>query len=87
MGHPKNQQRALGRFYMYATIQVWAQAIEKAGTLELEAVIEALRTNEFDTISAASASTRRATSRLRALRWYVWKGGDYAPVDPGKLAD
>jgi hypothetical protein len=48
--------------YAYAAVQVWAQAAEKAGSLELQAMIAALRQHQFDTCWARSTSTRRATS-------------------------
>jgi branched-chain amino acid transport system substrate-binding protein len=34
----------------YGVVQVWAQAAEKAGSLELQAMIASLRSNEFDTV-------------------------------------
>jgi branched-chain amino acid transport system substrate-binding protein len=34
----------------YAAVQVWAQAVEKTGSLELPKVIAALRSHEFDTV-------------------------------------
>ena len=36
--------------YAYATVQVWAQAAEKAGSLELQAMIASLRQHRFDTV-------------------------------------
>ena len=36
--------------YGYAVVQVWAQAVEKAGTFDADAVVEALRRNQFDTV-------------------------------------
>ena len=36
--------------YAYAAVQVWAQAAEKAGSLELPAMIAALRQHQFDTV-------------------------------------
>jgi branched-chain amino acid transport system substrate-binding protein len=35
--------------YSYAAVEVWAQAVEKAGTLE-EAVADTLDSDEFDTV-------------------------------------
>ncbi len=36
--------------YAYAAVQVWAQAVEAAGSLELDAVIEAMHSHQFDTV-------------------------------------
>jgi hypothetical protein len=37
-------------FGIYAAFQVWAQAVEKAGTFETQAVAAALRGHPFDTV-------------------------------------
>src|SRR5918994_3230192 len=36
--------------YAYAAIQVWAQAVTAAGSLALDAVIEAMHSHQFDTV-------------------------------------
>ena len=36
--------------YAYAAVQAWAQAAEKAGTTDPEAVTPVLRSAEFDTV-------------------------------------
>ncbi|MCY0147037.1 branched-chain amino acid ABC transporter substrate-binding protein [Hoeflea sp. G2-23] len=36
--------------YSYAVMQAWAQAVEAAGSLDERSVIQALNTNEFDTV-------------------------------------
>lgn len=66
----------------YAAVQVWAQAVEKAGSLEFEAVIGALRNHEFDTAigiigfdSKGDVIGRRAT-----FTWYVWQDDDFVPA-------
>ena len=41
--------------YTYAAIQAWAQAVEKAGTTDLDAVVEALHGNQFDTVIEAAS--------------------------------
>lgn len=37
-------------FYTYGAVQVWAQAVEKAGSLKADAVAKALRTRKFNTV-------------------------------------
>ena len=52
--------------YAYGAVQVWAQAAEKAGSLELQATIASLRQHQFDTVLGPDrASTRRGTSRFK----------------------
>jgi branched-chain amino acid transport system substrate-binding protein len=71
--------------YAYAAVQVWAQAVEKAGTLDYEAVIESLHTHEFDTVLGRISFDDKGDVRgFEPFVWYVWKEGDY---DPAELAD
>ena len=36
--------------YVYAAVQVWAQAVEAAGSLDLDAVTEVMHSRQFDTV-------------------------------------
>jgi branched-chain amino acid transport system substrate-binding protein len=75
-------------FLAYGAMQAWAQAAEKAGTLELDVVIESLRTSEFDTIYGRIRFDEKGDVRgYQPFAWYVWKGREYHPVDPERLAD
>jgi branched-chain amino acid transport system substrate-binding protein len=68
--------------YSYAAIEAWAQAVEKAGTLETDAVAEALRTHEFDTVlGRIGFDDRGDVYGYEPFTWYVWQKGDYAPLD------
>jgi branched-chain amino acid transport system substrate-binding protein len=72
----------------YAAVQVWAQAVEMAGTFETEAVAEALRTHEFDTVlGRIGFDTKGDVAGYETFVWHIWKDGEYAPVEPGKLTD
>jgi branched-chain amino acid transport system substrate-binding protein len=74
--------------YSYAGVEVWAQAVEKAGTVEPKAVAAALRTQEFDTIlGMIGFDDKGDVYGYEPFVWYVWQEGNYAPVDPAKLAD
>jgi branched-chain amino acid transport system substrate-binding protein len=74
--------------YAYAGVQVWAQAVEKAGRVEPKAVAAALRANEFDTIFGTIGFDEKGDVRgYEPFVWYVWQQGDYAPLDPAELAD
>jgi branched-chain amino acid transport system substrate-binding protein len=75
-------------FLAYGAMQAWAQAAEKAGTLELDVVSKSLRTNEFDTIYGRIRFDEKGDVHgYQPFAWYVWKGGGYQPVDPNGLAD
>jgi branched-chain amino acid transport system substrate-binding protein len=69
--------------YSYAAVQAWAQAVAKAGTVESEAVAEALRTHEFDTVLGRIGFDERGdVYGYEPFTWYVWQEGDYAPAEP-----
>ena len=72
----------------YATVQVWSQAVEMAGTYETEVVAEALRSNQFDTVlGGIGFDDKGDVTGYDTFVWFVWKDGKYAPVDQGKLID
>jgi len=72
----------------YAALQVWAQAVEQAGTLETEAVADALHSHEFDTVlGRIGFDDKGDVTGYDTFVWYQWRAGDYEPVDPGKLTE
>lgn len=72
----------------YIAVQVWTEAVKKAGTLELDAVIKSLRTNQFDTLlGRIGFDAKGDVAGYEPFEWYVWKGDHYAPVDPAELAE
>jgi branched-chain amino acid transport system substrate-binding protein len=77
-----------GTFTAYAALQAWAQAVDKAGTFETEAVAEALRSHEFDTVlGRIGFNAKGDVTGYNTFVWYRWHDGDYAPVDPTELTD
>ena len=74
--------------YTYAAVQVFAQAAEIAGTTDLDAVIEALHGNEFDTVIGPISFDDQGDILQPAYVWYEWSGGNYAelPAEPA-MAD
>jgi branched-chain amino acid transport system substrate-binding protein len=74
--------------YAYAAVEVWAQAVEKAGTLDYVAVIESLHAHEFDTVLGRISFDDKGDVRgFEPFVWYAWKDGEYAPVKPGELRE
>jgi branched-chain amino acid transport system substrate-binding protein len=72
----------------YIAMQVWAEAVEHAGTLELDAVTESLRTNHFDTlVGTIGFDAKGDVTGYEPFEWYIWRGGHYAPVDSADLAE
>jgi ABC-type branched-subunit amino acid transport system substrate-binding protein len=69
--------------YSYAGVQVWAQAVASAGTVETKAVAAALRTHQFDTVLGTIGFDEKGdVYGYEPFAWYVWKDGDYAPPRP-----
>lgn len=65
----------------YAAVQVWSQAVTKAGSLDLEKVIATLREQEFDTVLGRIGFDQKGDLRVQQWVWYVWQGGEYVPVE------
>ena len=65
----------------YAAVQVWAQAVEKAGSLELATIIATLRGQEFDTVLGSIDFDDKGDLSTQNWVWYVWRGGEYVPVE------
>jgi len=67
--------------YGYAVVQVWAQAVEKAGTFDAAAVVEALRHNEFDTVlGRLGFDAKGDVTGVESFIWYVWTNSGYLPA-------
>jgi branched-chain amino acid transport system substrate-binding protein len=74
--------------YAYAAVQVWAQAVESAGSLDLDAVIQVLHSRQFDTVLGRIGFDANGDVRgFEPWQWYVWKDKDYEHVDPTELSD
>jgi branched-chain amino acid transport system substrate-binding protein len=68
--------------YAYAVIQVWAQAVENAGTFDAAAVVEALRHNEFDTVlGSVGFDDKGDVTGIDSFIWYVWSDTGYHPAE------
>ena len=68
--------------YAYAVIQVWAQAVEKAGTFDAAAVVEALHHNEFDTVLGRLGFDHKGdVTGVDSFIWYVWSDTGYHPAE------
>jgi branched-chain amino acid transport system substrate-binding protein len=67
--------------YTYGAVQVWAQAVEKAGSLELQAMIASLREHQFDTVLGPIDFDDKGDVTVQTSVWYVWRGGNYVPLE------
>jgi branched-chain amino acid transport system substrate-binding protein len=72
----------------YGAIQARAQAAEKAGTLELDAVIESLHAHEFDTIYGRIGFGEKGdVTDYQPFAWYVWRDRDSKSGGPAELTE
>ncbi len=67
--------------YTYATVQAWAQAVEKVKGTELKKVAKALRDNKFDTAIGNIGFDAKGDVVGPTYVMYVWKDGKYAYAD------
>jgi len=67
----------------YAAVQVWAQAVEAAGSLALDKVTEALHSRQFDTVlGRIGFDTKGDVTGFDPWQWYVWQAdGTYVPLE------
>jgi len=63
--------------YTYGAIQAWAQAVEKAGSTDLDAVIASLRSNKFDTVLGNIGFDKKGDVTAPGYVWYIWHDGQY----------
>ncbi len=63
--------------YAYGAVQVWARAVEKAGSLDLGAVIKTLRSDEFHTVLGRIGFDEKGDVTASGYVWYVWKDGEH----------
>jgi branched-chain amino acid transport system substrate-binding protein len=68
--------------YGYAVVQVWAQAVEKAGTFDANAVVEALRGHQFDTVlGKLGFDAKGDVTGVDSFIWYIWSDSGYHPAE------
>jgi branched-chain amino acid transport system substrate-binding protein len=66
--------------YTYAAVQVWKQAVEKAGSTDVDAVAEQIRGHSFDTVLGALAFDDKGDIKDPNYVWYIWKDGKYGEM-------
>jgi branched-chain amino acid transport system substrate-binding protein len=69
--------------YTYAAVQVWAQAVAAAGSLDLDAVTLAMHSRQFDTVLGRIGFDQKGDVRgFEPWGWYVWQAdGTYVPLE------
>ena len=69
--------------YAYAAVQVWAQAVTAAGSLDLDAVSEVMHGRQFDTVlGKIGFDAKGDVTGFDPWQWYVWQAdGTYVPLE------
>jgi branched-chain amino acid transport system substrate-binding protein len=69
--------------YAYAAVQVWSQAVEAAGSLDLDAVTQAMHSRQFDTVLGRIGFDEKGdVTGFDPWQWYVWQAdGTYVPLE------
>lgn len=63
--------------YTYGAVQAWAQAVEKAGSFDLDKVIASLRSNQFETVLGKIGFNKTGDVTAPGYVFYEWKNGQY----------
>lgn len=67
--------------YTYASIQVWAEAVAKAGTTDTAKVAAVLKANKFDTVLGNIGFDAKGDVTAPGYVFYIWKDGKYVYAD------
>ncbi len=67
--------------YTYAAIQAWKQAVEKAGSIDPEKVINALNSTEFSTVLGKFKFDEKGDPNLPPYKFYKWSKGTYEQIN------
>jgi branched-chain amino acid transport system substrate-binding protein len=69
----------------YGAVQVWAQAAEKAGSLELPAMIASLQQHQFDTVLGPIGFDQKGDVTLQRPVLYVWHADGSHMLEQGAV--
>ena len=66
----------------YTAVQVWAQAVRRAGTLEEAAVLKELHRGRFNTVLGSITFDAKGDLTGSDWQWQVWTHGSQALLNP-----
>ena len=71
--------------YTYAAMQIWAQAVKKAGTTDAKKVAEVIRSGKWDTVLGPISYDKKGDITTVDYVFYKWnKDGKYDEIPMGK---
>jgi len=62
--------------HTYAALQVWVQAVEKAGTVDSQEVARVMHQQSFDTVLGNLSFDEKGDLTQHAFAWYQWQEGN-----------
>jgi branched-chain amino acid transport system substrate-binding protein len=66
----------------YAAVQVWAQAVARAGSIKPAAWAQMLRRGRFESVVGRVAFDEKGDLEGAGWQWYVWRNHNFVPLDP-----
>jgi branched-chain amino acid transport system substrate-binding protein len=87
---PAQDYEPLGyTLFAHAAVQVWAQAVAAAGSLDLDAVTALMHSRQFDTVLGRIGFDQKGdVTGFEPWQWYVWQAdGTYLPLKPSVAED
>ena len=71
--------------HYYASVQVWAQAAEKAGAFAGGELAAVLRREQFPTVlGRVGFDAKGDVTGVAGFAWFVWRGGRYEPLEESR---
>lgn len=67
--------------YSYAAMQAWKQAVDKAGSVETDKVVEALNGLEFNTAIGKFSFNDKGDPNLPPYAFFKWSKGNYEQIN------
>jgi branched-chain amino acid transport system substrate-binding protein len=67
--------------YSYGAVQVWAAAVERADSLDPDAISRSLHSHEFDTVLGRIRFDEKGDVIPAGFEWFVWTNGEFVPKD------
>jgi len=66
----------------YASVQIWAQAVEKTGSLSGGELAAVLRRERFPTVlGLVGFNAKGDVTGVAGFAWFIWRGGKYEPLE------
>lgn len=61
--------------HTYAAMKIWAAAVEKAGTVDHDAVVKVMHESTFDTVLGTISFDHKGDLTRHNYAWYIWREG------------